>query len=255
MPYVIDGSPHHTGVRIEHVVADHFTLETAAVLSAAYPGRQLTFVHRGGTQTVDDVQVRCDGERLTGISAKHHGGKSGTFDYINTSKVLDYLPNAALVVDQIAELKQLHYEDESAVPHVRAVLKEACSGLFDSLTSENIHTLLQVIDQRNSDWVTIVTPGEFLTIHHHALVELSYYPRDSTTHYELRGRPTASSRTIWRITDGVATNTTLRVRLTLNNGVGALLGLSRANRSSCLTLKIQQDSVDKLLRSLRTAPA
>ena len=35
----------------------------------------------------------------------------------------------------------------------------------------------------------------------------------------------------------------LCIRITLNNGVTALLGLSSANKNSCVCLKVQQDNV------------
>ena len=56
---------------------------------------------------------------------------------------------------------------------------------------------------------------------------------------------------MWRTKDGVDTNTHLRLRLVTNNGITALLDLSKANKNSILTLKIQQDAVATLLASVR----
>jgi hypothetical protein len=59
-----------------------------------------------------------------------------------------------------------------------------------------------------------------------------------------------TSRMVFRRKDGVEVNTNLRIRLVLNNGVNALLGLSEKNKTSIPCLKIQQDRVDILLRDL-----
>lgn len=250
MPYVTDGSVHHTGVRNEHHLAGLFNLQPPAVLRAAYPDKVLTFVQRGGTQQVDDVEVMCAGVRVTGISTKHHGG-SGTFDYINTSKVSDYIPQSVPVVREFAELRAAHRGSEDALPLVRARVKTAISGLWSSLTNENVRSLLQSTHARNSEWVSVVSPDDVLTVHHNKIEELAVHPFDPDTQYELRSARAASSRQIWRVKNGVATNTHLRVRLALNNGVGALIGLSKANANSILTLKIQQDNVRGLLNCLR----
>ena len=44
--------------------------------------------------------------------------------------------------------------------------------------------------------------------------------------------------------------TNLRIRLTPNNGVGALLGLSKANKNSIMTIKLQQDRIPTLLNQV-----
>jgi len=58
---------------------------------------------------------------------------------------------------------------------------------------------------------------------------------------------------LFRRKDGQEVNTHLRMRLVLNNGVGALLGKSEKNKCSIPCLKIQQDKVDVLLSGLVNA--
>ena len=43
----------------------------------------------------------------------------------------------------------------------------------------------------------------------------------------------------------------LRVRLVTNNGIGAMLGLSKSNKNSSLVLKIQQDKVHNLIGEIK----
>jgi hypothetical protein len=254
MPYVTDGSVHHIGVRNEHALAERFNASTPQVLQDAYPGKLLRFVQRGGTHQVDDVEVTCDGARVTGISTKHHGG-NGTFDYINTSKITDYLPAAAGLVRQLAELRAAHLRVADALPAVRAHVNAGISGLWGSLTGENVRALLQSIHRRNSEWVAIVTSGAIHTVHHTRFEELAVHPYDPETQYELRNTRAASSRQIWRTKNGMSVNTHLRVRIALNNGVGALIGLSASNANSILTLKIQQDNVGGLIKTLLASSA
>ena len=44
-------------------------------------------------------------------------------------------------------------------------------------------------------------------------------------------------------------DTGLRLRLTSNNGITAFLGLSKANKNSQVVLKLQQDSVGRVLET------
>lgn len=247
MPFVTDGSVHHSGVQNEHTVAELLAATVPSCLQAAYPNSALAFLHRGGTKGVDDVEIHVGGTRVSGISVKHHGS-SGTFDYINTSKVTEFLPEAAGLCARIAELRTLHHGDASAVAAVRQVVRDGVRGLWAMSTSDQLRGLLQRVNTRNSEWMCIKTPTGLTMAPHMALTELSVYPYHAETRYELRG--TSDSRQIWRITGGVAVNTHLRVRLVLNNGVNALLGLSRANKTSQLTVKLQQDNVRGLLASL-----
>ena len=66
-----------------------------------------------------------------------------------------------------------------------------------------------------------------------------------------KGRGT-TSRQLWYEKDGKRYNTNLRVRMWLNNGVGAWLGGKdwSSNPTSLLTVKIQQDQPDKVLENI-----
>lgn len=243
MPYVTNGSVHHTGVHTEHSLVDQLTACVPERLAAAYPEQPLTFAHRGGTRAVEDIAILGPEGRVGGISVKHHAG-SGTFDYINTSKVAELLPAAEEVSRELGALRTTYRGQADALPTARSQVRALIHRLWVEFP---IRSLLRRIHERNPEWVAVVSPSGLHLMSHDDLKELSYYPYDEKTTYELRGMA-QGSRQIWRITDGVAVNTHLRVRLVLNNGVGALLGLSASNKSSVLTLKIQQDNVRGLLR-------
>lgn len=249
MPYRTDGSTHHTGVRNEQNLADAFNANPPQALLDAYPGQTLRFVQEGGTGQVDDVGVFSGDTRLTGISAKNHVGGSATFDYIKTSKVSDYMPSVQPLVEQIEQFKREFRKNPEGVSVLRSLVKEGVDTLWSTMTSEDIRKLLKVIDERNSAWVCI----NDRLFRHEQLVELSLHPYDEDVHYELRTAHAQSSRQIWRTKDGRATNTHLRIRLILNNGVTAALGLSTANKNSYLCIQVQQDDVRNLL--MQVSPA
>lgn len=250
MPFVTDGSVHHTGVHNEHGTAVIFNNEVPAIIQAAFPGKRLTFEHLGGTKNVPDLTVLADGERVSAVSVKHHGS-SGTFDYINTSKVSDFLPESEHVNSLITSIRRDHFREAAYVSSARTLLNAAINDVWKSMTPDSIRRLLQRIDARNPEWIAVCAPGGITVARHTSLHELHVHPFDAESVYELRGTPRATtSRQIWRVKNGISTNTNLRVRLALNNGVTALLGLSSSNASSLLTIKIQQDNVNGLLRGL-----
>ena len=249
MPFKTDGSVHHSGVRNEHATADLFNKNTPAVLQAAYPGKTLRFVQKGGTGQVDDIEVYIDHEKVTGISTKHHG-QSGTFDYIKTSKVRDYLPSIEPLVAEVDAFKKEHRNQPDAVEPFRMLIKERVDALWTTMTSDNIRNLLKVIHERNSHWVCVTTSDKLIVFPHADIKELSEYPYDPNVIYELRNTRAQGSRQIWRIKNGEAVNTYLRIRLLLNNGVTAALGLSSANSNASMCIQVQQDNVDGLLKQV-----
>jgi hypothetical protein len=60
------------------------------------------------------------------------------------------------------------------------------------------------------------------------------------------GRGKSSRRVIF-VKDGVEYNYGIRLRITCNNGITAFLKLSKANNNSQIVMKLQQDSVHKLV--------
>jgi hypothetical protein len=252
MPYRIDGIVHHIGVKTEQALVTLFNQAPPACIQTAYPGMELTFLHKGGTRGVDDIEIHAESQRISGISVKHHGKSGGTFDYINTSKVTDFLPSASGLVETIATLKTQHRERPEAVPGVRKAIEGGVDALWTGLTSVDIHALLKRANERNSEWMCVQASDNCVIVNHNKLEELAVHPYDDSVVYELRAPKSAkSSRQVWRIKDGVATNTHLRLRMVLNNGVGALLALPTAkSKTSILTIKLQQDNVDGLLKQV-----
>jgi hypothetical protein len=200
--------------------------------------------------------IYADDVRVTGGSVKLH--RSGTFDHANISKVLDYLPCESLQ-KMLVDLRRDHFKDESAVSRVRNEIKNASNTMLNIMTSDGIRRLLIAIDERTPEWMFVRRPKEMSVFRHSEIRELSEFPKDPSWTYVLKSARAKESRQIWREKDGLSVNTNLRVRLVTNNGVNALLGLSKQkenskkkpNTNSIITIKIQQDQVDKLLASVK----
>jgi hypothetical protein len=250
MPYVTDGSVHQIGIANEKTLVEAFNEAPPALIRSDFPTAALRFVHRGGTRGVSDVDVYDADRMIATISGKRHGG-AGTFDHINTSHTTDYIPETAALQERLASLRREFFRQEAQLEPVRKTVETETAALWDRMNSDGIKRLLRTAHGRGCSYVAVTTPSEVVVARGSDFVELAAHPYDPETTYELRSARAKTSRQVWRTKGGVSTNTHLRLRLVTNNGVNALLGLSKANVNSVLTLKIQQDNVAGLLSLLR----
>ena len=64
------------------------------------------------------------------------------------------------------------------------------------------------------------------------------------------GKGIDSAAILFRKKNGTVVDHKIRIRVIDNNGIGALIGQSTANKSSIACIKIQQDDVAGLIKSL-----
>lgn len=250
MPYVTDGSVHHTGIANEKKLGEAFNKAPPALIRSDFPTAALRFDHRGGTRGVSDLDV-CDVDRTVAtISVKNHTS-TGTFDHINASRTADYIPETTGLHEKLAAYRRDFFGREDQVEPVKRIIANEASALLDRMNSDGIKRLLRTAHERGCSYVAIRTPTDVVVARGSDFVEFATHPYDPETTYELRSARAKTSRQVWRTKGGVSTNTHLRIRLGMNNGVSALLGLSKANTNSHLSLKIQQDNVAGLLSLLR----
>jgi hypothetical protein len=188
--------------------------------------------------------VRSDGTH-EGISLKRH--KSGTYDYINTSKVSDFLDDSDLK-SKLDSLRKASLSEEDTRKQVQTYL----AGTLTGLTSSQIKSLIETCNRRSPRWMCIndLETGRLVVFEHSEIDSLRTKEGDE---FFLKSTRANTSATIWRRREGVETNTTLRIRLVLNNGIGAFLKLPTSkNKSSIHTLKIQQDNVKSLLYRVKS---
>ena len=246
--YNTTGEVHHAGVANEGHTAQFCNSNIPSNIQEDYPGKTLTFRKEGGTHQVSDMGIYADDVRVAGGSDKLH--RSGTFDHVNTSKVIDYLPCESLV-KTIDDLRAAHRGDATAVEKAKTAIKDATNETWNVMTSEGIRKLLLAVNERTPEWMFVREKTELSVFRHSEMRELSEFPQDPSWTYVLRSDRAKESRQVWREKDGLGINTHLRLRLVTNNGVSALLGLSKANKNSILTLKIQQDAVATLLSAVK----
>lgn len=232
MAYVTDGSVHTGGLSNEARVIDFLN-------SINYYPDEITPL--GGTQHKADA---ISGTKGISIKRKKRASQ-GSFDYLNTSRLPDSL--SPFFTDVLAEAAEIRLNPNfdvrlSAVKRVRAHMNSATSEALSSLTSDQVTDFLSdaLIERYKPIDLMAVTDANKLNL---------YQPGDNPVvrqlidgdRFELTGKAKGSRR---------VAGSNLRIRLTTNNGIGALLGVSRANRNSILTLKLQQDRVNALLNDV-----
>ena len=93
MPYNTNGGSHRDGVSNEQKIVAHLNASNGHSLNlhTLFGQEGLQFIQIGGTQSVSDMDVlSAEGVKLSGVSIKNH--KQGSYDYVNTSKLGEYLP-------------------------------------------------------------------------------------------------------------------------------------------------------------------
>ena len=248
MPYNTNGGSHRDGVSNEKKIVAHLNTSNGASLNLPelFGQEGLQFVQIGGTKSVSDMDIlNTSGTKVCGVSIKNH--KQGSYDYVNTSKLGQYLPESVVtsIKTGIAAIKAEYASDESRLPEARRAVETVLETAFAQMSSDVIKSILQVINVRNPKLVMIndIKDKKLKCYHESSFTELSAEPYKASNAYALKSTRAKSSRQITR--NGVVTN--LRLRIVLNNGVKALLGLSKSNKYSIPVIKIQQDKVNAVL--------
>ena len=238
MTFVTDGTPHHDGVQNEHntikLINQHPNL--ISIRDVTGP-----LTHRGGTRNHSDA-VNQRGE---GVSIKCKMSTSGSTDWRNMSlksisdadRIMHFIRkheeikrNYRYMYDRIAILD--FKAKEELTENVRAEYKKLAHDILKTIDYKTL--IKQVYDTHESKWIVYHTipQRKLVLFQKEELLRLWKEPG------ELRINDDSAS--------GVIENTCgLRLRITLNNGVKALLG-----RGSCLTAKIQQDNPQGFIDAL-----
>ena len=197
----------------------------------------LVYRQAGGTQTKTDCIIEKYG---IPFSIKNH--KGGTFDYTNTTTPID--------TNLRKKIKE--YKDENINKPINSIIRREISKILSTylneIESNTIKQILKDIYEKYPDWILIndVRTKTYNLIHKTYLIDT--FMSEHT--YFLKSTRATSSRQIWIVdSNGNETNTHLRMRVVLNNGVNALLGQSSKNKTSVPCMKIQQDKVQLFLKN------
>uniref|UniRef100_A0A6C0AHY9 Uncharacterized protein n=1 Tax=viral metagenome TaxID=1070528 RepID=A0A6C0AHY9_9ZZZZ len=240
MVFPTDGRNHHSGVKAEKDIVDYLNSHVPSFLIPLY-GEDIVFRHRGGTQTVSDIDIVKNDEVVASISVKNH--QKGTIDYINTTAVKAYFDDTD-IKDSLKKIKDEVKTVEEARPLVTRILQDKLM----SINSDQIKGIIETCTLRSPKWMLIRAAGKMHMFPHS---EIDAFRIQEGDKFELRQMRAKGSAKIWRIRGTVEKDTTLRLRYVLNNGVGALLGQSTKNKTSCPSIKIQQDAVKALLLTVK----
>ena len=171
---------------------------------------------------------------------------------MNTSKTDDLLDSARFddLRAFISAARGWDKEQRTAmVEETRDLLNEVCSDALDFITSDALTSwVTEQVVTANHGMVMAVTDTNARRCYvcDHDDLQVSRLLRDGYTAVLVAGRGMTSRKVVLIKGDDVV-DCGLRIRVTSNNGIKAFLGLSKANRSSQIVLKLQQDRVDNLV--------
>ena len=257
MPYCITGKVHHTGVNNEKYIVELLNKNLTMMINQRISERVYSkthspplWTHLGGTRQKADCNVKI-GDASFNVSIKHHKKSSGTFDWLNTSKLHEFNHEIAeMVKPRITEFKEKYKGIKEVSKDMRIELDSVFNDAFQHVTSVQIKDLLNSIYMKYPEYVLINDCTKKQLVMYHKEDNFKEFVGYSDWEYYLKKSYANTSRMIWRRKEGTDENTNLRIRLILNNGINALFGLSSKNKTSIPCLKIQQDRVDVLLREL-----
>tara|TARA_R110002126_G_scaffold84820_1_gene205868 strand:- start:12 stop:806 length:795 start_codon:yes stop_codon:yes gene_type:complete len=256
MTFKTDGSSHRGGVKSENKIVSlmQSSPEKAAVLcNIPLKNGGYTVVRRGGTKYKEDFIVCFPDQKNIKISHKHKKRlTSGSFDFVNTS--------GHPLLSNLKELSKNLRKGSFSVCSARNKFNAGCKSLLDTMTSDEIIQILRdciVKPYSKIDRISIES-AEQNTI-------FSFDPQDlplfnalkmEGVNVELTGRGKTSRMIKFFDKEKSAISVpSLRIRVCSNNGIKAMLGINPKgkNNNSTPVIKIQQDSVHKLVENISAA--
>ena len=202
----------------------------------------------GGTKNKADAEA---GQQ--GISIKHKKGlNSGSFDWVNTSKTFpliadDHFSDFNTWVRIIKNSKTTLQTNSIEV--VRDEFNRVCNLGLKLIRQSDLQTFLYNSLINDLD-IVINDTNEGVLYHtpNHGLRSIQLLERGFQAEIIPADKIQTSRKVVLRM--GVHTvDTGLRLRLTSNNGIKAMLGMSKANKTSIPVLKLQQDNIQRLVNS------
>lgn len=246
MAYKTDGSSHTDGIKNEEKLIERLQSDARTL----YPNLSENFkvVKRGGTKFKQDMEI-IDGDQTILISAKKKTNiDDGSFDWVNSSsatKCVRALETFTSTVQQIGKT----YTDKSKA---RTAVNNAGNKALNDLTSSDLSDLLkQQVSSKNKGMRVVITETSTSTNWEYNFEDSPLYNSiENHTPKIQMGRGKTSAKVVFEDESGNVIDHGLRIRVVTNNGIGALLGQSKSNKSSVGVVKIQQDNIPALISGL-----
>lgn len=253
MGFRTDGSSHASGVKAEKNNVKLMQVDArkaSAMCGVPLTEGEYTVEQRGGTQYTEDIAVQHKGGETT-LSHKHKKElKTGSFDWLNSTK---RVPSAATLKRLTRHLRESNHTVEEA----RAIFTGACQTALEYLSSDDIIQIIKegiIAKYKKVDRITVEAQDE-KTIYSFSPRAIPFFKAISEpgTSVEMTGRG-ATSRSL-RFFDEEGNpfpDFGLRIRVTSNNGITAMLGINPKgkNNTSSPVIKLQQDKVHKMIAGI-----
>ena len=250
MPY--QQGVHHTGVQNEKDLVKFQNENQDNAINKRLTGQnanqQCVWRQVGGTKHTEDAVATTtndDGStQVHKISIKNH--KTGTWDWLNTTQAV---PDA--LKTRLLEFKELYYRAD-ITPELRKQFADLFVSFIDSLDSTTVKDILLRIFLEYPEHILVNDKkiNSLIMFGKNNMLNPAAGPQDVKYTLKKASARGKTSRQIWiQKSNGEEVNTHLRLRLTTNNGITALLGHSKANKSSVACIKIQQDKTDDFIES------
>lgn len=272
MAYSIDGTVHYKAIAIEKIACEWLNKQYSEGKNPLFLSdfNGIHFFHQGTTKYHADVIGKIGDKTVVTISVKKKIVDSnnkihGTFDLINASLMSDAYKDAEIFVDRkyLEEFrKQFRAEHRGKTEIVLPEHRKAVANAIDfSLTSKSpkANELMLYINSiiKKSEFLMIIQvrretdqPFKVCIIETNSL---NFYSKDCN-YFLNKGRGSGSRSICLLDSDNQLIKTGFRLRIVLNNGINALFGLSKSNKDSIWTFKIQVDNVAMFLAEATEFP-
>jgi hypothetical protein len=243
MGFKTDGSSHTNGIKNEERVARK--LLTSANTLFPNLNNEFVVVLKGGTQNKADLVIStANGEEIP-VSIKNKKSlKKGSYDYVNSSAAVK---ECASLQDVGSRIKQININRSKDV--VREDVTAVLNSAMHRLTSANIRSILNHhVNAKNKGMTVVISDRENQTDYKFNFDDMPLKHSIENHTPKLRwGRGRTSAKIVFEDNNGHVFDHNLRIRVVLNNGVGALMD---PTASSIPVIKVQQDKVNKVIDSL-----
>ena len=227
------GEVHHGGIANELKVID--VLNTSGIYNSPV-------THKGGTQFKADAY---SGDK--GISIKRKKSlRVGSYDYVNSTIPVSTLPNVELLKEWKEKTQTLSSDKKD---QAKMEFNEISSSILDLVDPDTLTTIVSDGFSKQAGMDIVITDMSTNTIYVMEADNLET-PNLISNGYKatiVKTNKIQTSRKIVFVKGKNRIDTGLRIRLTTNNGIGALMGLSKSNSSSSVVVKLQQDGVHNIV--------
>ena len=238
-----NGSTHYEGIANEHSVIELLN-------NRNYFDCPVT--HLGGTKNKADAMA---GDVPISIKRKK-GLANGSFDYLNTSDINGIIDRTVFTKfrEFVADCRKNNITPD--IMEVRNWYAKCCEAALYKISSDQLTEFLQEsVCDKQEGFKLVVADSETDTLYiiDHAATPLAQLLSKGYKAHIVMGRGKSSAKIIFSapgkgindIDSGIDIG--LRFRCTSNNGIKAMLGLSKANKNSQTVVKIQQDRVQQFV--------